>query len=261
MHRGGPFDPDRGVFIFISGRKGTGKSVLARRLFDAYPYDKLVIDPTGDVRQNLREEGAAFVNLTEPMPIRFPRAPADYGAPTVSFGPGGRRTRTEPVDRAARTPVTAVYVPDMGSADAEDEMDRALGLVLRNPGPTAAWVDEIGVLTRNGRTPPNLRRGLHHGRHDQLTLIEAGPRPKDIDPLCISQADHVMTFDTPNPMDRKRIAENIGWPPRLFDEAVHRLGEHEYLWFNAFDHTLTHMPKLPPRRRVYASGPLSQPTF
>jgi hypothetical protein len=243
VHRGGPFDPDKGVFFFISGRKGSGKSVFARRIFDSYPYDKLVIDPTGDVRKNLRDEGVQFVDLQEPMPLRFPHV-------------GTSMELDE-----ERRPTTAVYVPDMGSAEAEDEMDRALGLVLRNPGPTAAWVDEIGVLTRNGRTPPNLRRGLHHGRHDQLTLIQAGPRPKDIDPLCISQADIVVTFDTPNPMDRKRIAENIGWPPKYFDEAVFALGEHEYLMFNAFDHTLTHMPKLPPRRRVYAVGPVSQPTF
>lgn len=245
MRQGGVFDPDKGEFCFISGRKGSGKSVLARRLFDAYPYDKLVIDPTGDVRANLVDEGVQFVDLTEPMPLRFPRAPEGW----------------ERRDSGLVVPTIAVYVPDMGSDSAEDEMDRALGLVLRNPGPTAAWVDEIGTLTRNGRTPPNLRRGLHHGRHDQLTLIECGPRSKDIDPLCISQADHVFTFDTPNPMDRRRIAENIGWPPKVFDQAVMALGEHEYLWFNAREHTLTHMPKLPPRRRAYAVGPLNQPTF
>lgn len=244
MRRGGPFDPDRGEFLFVSGRKGSGKSVLARRFFEAYPYNKLVIDPTGDVSKSFAESGVPYVRLTEPMPTRFPRA-AD-----TSF-----------MDAQQDGPVTAVYVPDMGSAEAEDEMDRALGLALRNPGPTAAWVDEIGTLTRNGKTPPNLRRALHHGRHDQLTLVMCGPRPKDIDPLCVSQADHVFTFDTPNPMDRKRICENIGWPPDLFDQAVRDLGEHEYLWYDARAHTLTWMPKLPPRRRAYADGPVNQPMF
>lgn len=243
MRRGGPFDPDRGEFLFVSGRKGSGKSVLARRFFDAYPYDRLVIDPTGDVREGLVETGVKFVDLTEPMPTRFPRA-AD----------------TSHLDQTSDEPMTAVYVPDMGSAEAEDEMDRALGLGLRN-GRTAVWVDEIGTLTSNGRTPPNLRRALHHGRHSQLTLIMCGPRPKDIDPLCVSQADHVFTFDTPNPMDRKRLAENLGWPPALFDDAVRQLGPHEYLWFDARAHTLTWMPKLPPRRRAYADGPVNQPMF
>lgn len=243
MRRGGPFDPDRGEFLFVSGRKGSGKSVLARRFFDAYPYDRLVIDPTGDVRAGLVETGVKFVDLTEPMPTRFPRA-AD----------------TSHLDQTSDEPITAVYVPDMGSAEAQDEMDRALGLGLRN-GRTAVWVDEIGTLTSNGKTPPNLRRALHHGRHSQLTLIMCGPRPKDIDPLCVSQADHVFTFDTPNPMDRKRLAENLGWPPALFDDAVHQLGPHEYLWFDARAHTLTWMPKLPPRRRAYSVGPVDQPMF
>lgn len=235
MRSGGMFDPDKGAFFFISGRKGSGKSVLARRIFDSYPYDKLVIDPTGDVRQNLRDEGIEFVDLSEPLPPRFPK------------DPDGR-------------PVTAVFVPDMGSPTAEDEMDRALGLCLRN-GPCCCWVDEIGILSRPGRTPPNLRRALHHGRHDKLTLIEAGPRSKDLDPLCISQADEVMTFDTPNPLDRKRIAENIGWPPEEFDRAVFALGKHEYLWHHQEDHTLTHMPKLPPRRRALPAGPVRQELF
>lgn len=243
MRRGGSFDPDRGEFLFVSGRKGSGKSVLARRFFDAFPYDRLVIDPTGDVRAGLVESGVKFVDLTEPMPQRFPRSAADDvdGAEAPQF-------------------VTAVYVPDMGSADAEDEMDRALGLGLRNRR-TCVWVDEIGTLTRNSKTPPNLRRALHHGRHSQLTLIMCGPRPKDIDPLCVSQADHVFTFDTPNPMDRKRICENIGWPPAVFDQAVHDLGEHEYLWYDARAHALTWMPKLPPRRRALPAGPVNQPMF
>lgn len=242
MFSGGAMDPDKGVFAFVSGRKGSGKSVLAGRLFESFPHDRLVIDPTGDVSAGLTASGQQIVRLTEPMPTRFP-ASGDAG---MAKGSGG--------------PVTAVYVPDMGAPTAEDDMDRALGLGLRH-GRTAVWVDEIGVLTRAGRTPPNLRRALHHGRHSQLTLIMCGPRPKDIDPLCISQADHVFTFDTPNPLDRKRIAENLGWPPAYFDEAVHALGEHEYLWYDARAHTLTHMPKLPPRRRALPAGPVSAPTF
>lgn len=221
----------------MSGRKGSGKSVLARRLFEAYPYDRLVIDPTGDVRGALADDAVQFLDIEPPVPVRFPKG----------VGREGEQ-------------VTAIFVPDMGSHEADDEMDRALGLALRNRR-SAAWVDEIGTLTRNGKTPPNLRRALHHGRHSQLTLIMCGPRPKDIDPLCLSQADHVMTFDTPNPMDRKRICENIGWPPAEFDKAVNALGEHEYLWYNAREHVLTHMPKLPPRRRAHPAGPLNQPVF
>lgn len=220
-------DPDKGGQIFVGGKKGSGKSVMARNLFDSFPYDRLVIDVTGDVSADLRRDGVKFTKLTpDALPLRFP-----------SRGPDGE-------------PVTAVLVPDMGDErEAMAQMDRALGLALDNRK-TLAWVDEVGAATRNGITLPNLRRALHHGRHKQITLLLCGPRPKDIDPLCVSQADHVFIFRMPNPADRKRIAENIGWPPDRLDAAVHELQLHEYLWFNGPEDTLSHMPPLPHRHTV-----------
>lgn len=218
-------DPDKGGHVFISGKKGQGKSVLARRLFDSYPYDRLVLDVTGDLSADFSDQGVKVKRLTpDAMPLTFPHDPE-----------GGR--------------VTAVLAPDMGDeATAMDQMDRALGLALDNRR-TLVWVDEVGALTRAGRTPPNLRRALHHGRHRQLFLLLCGPRPIDVDPLCISQADCVATFKTPNPRDRARIAENIGWPPAKFDQAVHALATHEYLWFDSTDDSeqILHMPPLPRR--------------
>ncbi|MFD9242738.1 hypothetical protein ACFV0D_12560 [Streptomyces sp. NPDC059556] len=219
-------DPVKGGHVFISGKKGQGKSVLARRLFDTYPYDRLVLDVTGDLTADFRRDGLPFTKLTpDTLPLTFPKRHDD--------------------DR----PMTAVLAPDMGDeGTAMDQMDRALGLALDNRR-TLVWVDEVGALTRVGKTPPNLRRALHHGRHRQLFLLLCGPRPIDVDPLCISQADIVATFRTPNPRDRQRIAENIGWPPVKFDQAVHQLGTHEYLWFDATapEEELLHMPPLPRR--------------
>lgn len=220
-----PLDPDKGGHVFVSGKKGQGKSVLARRLFDSYPYDRLVLDVTGDLSDDFRDQGVPFVRLTgDTLPLTFPRDPEGH-------------------------PVTAVLAPDMGDeATAMDQMDRALGLALDNRR-TLVWVDEVGALTRAGRTPPNLRRALHHGRHRQLFLLLCGPRPIDVDPLCISQADVVATFKTPNPRDRARIAENIGWPPARFDQAVNALQTHEYLWFDSTEDSeeIVHMPPLPRR--------------
>lgn len=219
----GPIDPDKGSHIMIVGRKGQGKSVLARRLFDSFPYDRVILDVTGDIGRDLGEEGVPFARLTSPLPVRLPQ------------GEQGR-------------PVLAVYAPDMGSEESYDELDRALGLAIARRR-TCAWIDEIGSVTTRGRTPPNLRRALHHGRHSQLTLIMCGPRPMDIDPLCLSQSDHVFVFDLPNPADRKRVANSIGWPPEAFDRAVHDLGDHEFLWWDVIAQELRHMPRLPPRRR------------
>jgi nucleoside-triphosphatase THEP1 len=234
-------DPDAGAYVFITGKQGSGKSVLSRRLFDSYPYDRLVIDPTGDVARDLAAEGVPTVRIeiTEGMvPTRFPES-----------------------HNEDRPYVTAVFVPDMGSPTAVDDMDRALGLALRK-GRTCVWIDEIGRMTGTNSTPPALRRALHHGRHSQMTLIMAGPRPVAIDPLVVSQANFVGVFALPNPRDRDRVAAEIGWPPKAFAEAVHSLGLHEYLWYDAREPNeetrslgvLYHMPPLPPRR---SSGKIS----
>lgn len=223
------YDPTKGVFFFISGKKGSGKSVVARRVWDGYPFDKVVVDPTGDIRKNLRDEGVEFVDIPpDAIPVKLPRREDD------------------------QPPRIWVFVPDMGSPTAVDDMDRVMGLVLNYPGPTAIWVDEMGVYSKVGATPPNLRRALHHGRHDQLTLIQACPRPIWIDPLCIAQADVVITFRTPNKRDRDRIAEEIGIPPEEFSELVLSLQAYEHLWFDALANQgvgeLQVRPPLPPRR-------------
>jgi hypothetical protein len=228
--KGGPFNPDKGVFTFATGKKGSGKSYLTRRLVDSYPYDRLIIDVTGSIREDFRRERRPFVDLgKDALPLKFPR----------------------PVNEGER--VTAIYCPDMGSKDAITEADRAIGLALAH-GRCLIWIDEIGVVAPVHRTPPNFARVLHHGRHRKLTVMMAGPRPVAVDPLCLAQADHVFVFDLPNPNDRRRVAEEIGWPPQRFDEAVHGLGRHEYLWYNALadegQGELLHMPALPPVPRA-----------
>ena len=211
-------DPDKGSHIFVTGRKGQGKSILCRHLFDSFPYDRVCIDPTGDVRADMRRQASPFTELTDPLPVRLP------------VDPDGQ-------------PQAFVYVPDPGAPEYLDNIDRAVGLAMLH-GKTCLWVDEVGEVTRAGVTPPNFRRALHHGRHRQLTLLLAGPRPIDVNPLCVSQADHVFIFHLPNPADGKRVAENIGWPPREFEKAVHNLGDHEFLWWSTKAQELTHLPAL-----------------
>src|SRR5690348_16779087 len=110
-------DPVKGGHVFISGKKGQGKSVLARRLFDTYPYDRLVLDVTGDLTADFRRDGVKFVTLTpDALPLSFPSG--DDGEP-----------------------VTAVLAPDMGDEGAAmDQMDRGLGLALDHRR-TLVWCD------------------------------------------------------------------------------------------------------------------------
>lgn len=223
---GALIDPDKGAHVLIVGRRGSGKSYLARRLFDTYPYDSLVLDITGDLWRDFVADGTkddpdlVLTRLTAPMPARLP----------------------EPDDEGRRQ--IFVLGPDMGDAGALDDVDRCIGLALRR-GRMLVWMDEIGVICPIGRTGPNMRRYLHHGRHHEMTGLACGPRPIDIDPLVLSQADHVFCFPLANPADRRRVADSIGWEPKEFDAAVHDLRPHEFLLWTGDTNELLHMPPLP----------------
>lgn len=233
-------DPYRGVFIFASGRKGSGKSVVCRAWADTYPFDKVIVDPTHDIRDDYRREGIEFEELkADALPARLPRFNPDQ-------------------------PRTYIFCPDMGSPTCVDDMDRVVGLALGR-GPTLLWVDEFGTLTNGNKTPPNTRRVLHHGRHDQLTFLCACPRPMDIDGLAINQADLVYMFVTANPDDRQRIAKNIDRPVSEIEEVnaeLKRRGDHWHALYKQPVDELWIMPPLPrprrsERRRVGHPGDLA----
>lgn len=234
-----PPDPRRAFYVCATGKKGTGKSHYCRAWFDPYPFDRLVIDVTGDLARDFTAEGVDHIRIAPDwIPARLP----------------------DPPDEESRR-VTAVYVPDMGSSTAIDDMDRVIGLILRGADQRGLlWIDETGAVTRGQMTPPNLRRVLHHGRHHNLTCLLASPRPIDIDPLCIAQADMVATFRTPQVYDRQRIARTIGYDQALFDKLNAGLTGHQYMAYDAVDDQMYVCPPLPPRRpgrNAYAPVPSS----
>lgn len=214
-------DPRKAVQIFVTGKKGYGKTELAYHLFDGYPFDRLLIDPNGDVKTP-----EDTLELEAPLPSRWP----------------GELYR-EHFERK-KGPQTLAFRPDPGLAEWRDDMDRAVGLAFAH-GRTCLFVDEAHEAAPANQTPPHMRRALRQGRHADLTLILATPRPMTIDPLCISAADYVYVFKLPTPTDRRRVAENIGWDPRDFDDAVAALGKFEFLRYDHAADQLAHYPKLP----------------
>jgi hypothetical protein len=232
---GKPPDPAKGVYVFASGRKGSGKSVVCRAWFDSYPFDRVVIDPTHDLREDFRRDGIEFEELhADALPARLP-----------AYDPQHRKTW--------------IFCPDMGSPTAVDDMDRVVGLALGR-GPTLLWCDEFGTLTRANKTPPNTRRLLHHGRHDHLTFLCACPRPMDIDGLAINQADKVYTFRTANPDDLERIAKNIGYDAAEFAQHNKDLTARGPHWHTLYDQAtdqLWIMPPLP--RKRHGKLPIADP--
>ena len=219
-----------GRIITCLGKKRSGKSKIGRLIFDSYPGDRLVIDVNGtdgpvDGAHELRGDVQEWAGARWPEHLR-----------------------------EDREPMLLRYVPDAGSSTFVEDMDAVVGVAWRRQG-VCILVHEMGLLAPAGRTPPNVRRVLQSNRHRRTTLIACAPRPITMDPLVLQQSDLAYVFDLPNPDDRRRVADNIGWPPKEFEAAVHQLRKHEYLRFDANedapddetqpDMRLVHFPPLP----------------
>lgn len=235
----GQLEISDGRVIFATGKKKSGKSVLARMLADSYPGDLVVLDVAGDDGPTGKDV-VIWRGPVDTLPTTWPeeRRPDD----------GGR--------------MVLRYIADAGSATFAEDMDHVVGIAIqhgkrqRNKGRIGACllIHEVGIVAPIHRTKPHMRRALMHNRHNALTLIMAGPRPKEIDTLVLTQADLVYIFETRNPDDQKRLADDIGWSPRDMHEAIKGLGPHEYLRFDANeeqppdgqpDIRLVHFPALP----------------
>lgn len=238
----GELEPGAAAIITIVGRKGSGKSILACSFAAAWPYDMVVLDVAGD-------------DGPDPRPRDHP------GTHDVHHltDPVGELPSTWPEQwRQERRPMILRYVPDPGSATEAEDLDHMVGMAYHHSSPdhpAMLVVHEIGRVAPAGRTGAHMRRVLNHSRHRALTCVFAGPRTLTVDPLVISQADLVYTFELHQPMDRRRIAENIGWDPGDFDQQVSSLGRFEHLRHDAredkpeqegdTDFRLVHLDPLP----------------
>jgi hypothetical protein len=220
----GTQDPYKAVQICVVGMKGSGKTELAYRLFDTYPFDRVAIDPNRD--------------------LKMPDDTVELDLPVPSRWPGEQVQRIQGEERRKRQ--TLYFSPDFYEPTYREDMDRIMGMAY-NHGRACVLFDEVHEGAPANQTPPHMRRSLRQGRHRKQTLILATPRPMTVDPLVISNADWVYAFTLPNPDDRKRVAKNIGWAERDFDAAMAELGPFEYLRYEhkAGGGELVHLPPLP----------------
>lgn len=216
----GQLDPAAAAIILSTGKKGSGKTINSLVIAQSWPYDMVVIDVAGDDGPMETKPGTGthdrftIHGTVEDLPRKWPE-----------------HLRADPP-----RPMILRYVPDPGSPTELEDMDAVVGLAMQHsgdPNPVMLVIHEIGRVAPANRTPPHMRRVLNHNRHRALTCVFAGPRPKTIDPLVIAQADLVYVFELKSPYDRKYVSDAIGWDPGEFDQAVHDLGLHEYLRFDA----------------------------
>lgn len=216
-------NPDLNQLMLVIGRKGSGKSVFARETFREWPYvDKLVIDPTGD---------------------------ADPGDDLGTITLRGKPPEQLPAPKRRGEFVVARWIADPSSSTYREDLDRALGAALYPKNRrVVVWVDEAGEVFPANRTGPNARTLLQQSRHWYTSAVLCCPRPINIDPLCLAQADRVVMYDLPHPRDRERVAAAIGIPPVVLAghlDDVRARGAHWYLLYDARAHELFVCPPLP----------------
>ena len=226
-------DPDRSNIILCVGTKGSGKSEGGRLIFDGWPYDRVMVDITGDARP----DDPATVPMTAPFPAAMPDPE-----------PGTTRTtvwaRLDP--RRSNEKAGAGWT----MLDRDHDAAMALGLYPRHRK-ALVMIDEYGRAATANKIPPNIDLALMSSRHYNLTLVLCCPRPTRIPVLTIEQADKVLIFDTPNTDDRERLAKNMGYPLRRFEDAYQetmRRGPHSFLLFDKRQRKLFGCPPLPLER-------------
>lgn len=205
------------------GRAGSGKSVFNRRLYQSWPGHKLAIDVNGHAEPGEDAERIGREQLTRAWPKP----------------PMGERPR----------PRNLHFEADPGSATYVDDLDRAVGMTLfPKDQPTMLWAGEVGEMMPNGRTGPHMRRLLMQNRHHRVTALFDGPRPMYVNPLVLAQSSLVAIFHLPNPRDRQRVAESIGYPAQRFNaecEETVRRGPYWFLLWHADAHKLYRLAPLP----------------
>lgn len=230
----GLLDISKAPIVVCAGRKGSGKTVTALMLAQSFPYDVVVIDVAGD-------DGPMGPGIVE-------------WSDTAEFLP-----RSFPSDATERDGDRIVlrYVPDAGSSTFLEDMDAVVGVALHHSTkkrPAMLVIHEAGVAAPANKTRPHMRRVLAHSRHAGLVVVLTMPRTLTIDPAILGQSDVGYIFDLPNPHDRRRVAEEIGWNPRAFAAGCDRLELHECLRYDvkepapapgATDYRLLHLPPFP----------------
>jgi hypothetical protein len=178
----------------VTGRSGSGKSLLARAIFLSAAAPRLIIDPAD----------SDLTDVDGAVTFRDPKRP--------------------PADAA-----TARFVPsDPGDRDAYDAVYRW----AFERFPRYTWLDEAGIAAPAQGGPRWLNTYIVQGRKRALGHVACHPRPREVNRNLIAQAAHVFVFDLPNPDDRRHLADLMGLPVAELDADLAALPEFGFLWWD-----------------------------
>lgn len=146
------------VFLFL-GRRGSGKSHLARRVSSAYPR-KVIFDTLGEYSDTDGLVCHSFEDFSKKI-----------------------------LETEHSESFTIIYQFDVECADQTDEFNHAMR-VLWYRGNVLVVVEEIQNFASTHNLPHWLRQSLFTGRHRQMGLVFTTQRPGECHKSIISQASH-----------------------------------------------------------------------
>lgn len=241
-------NPAKGAFISSFGPKGFGKSEFITRYTIAYPYNGLLMDLTGDVdpghtfTRPISQELYYLAMELEGLKGQSLEGLAEFRAKVrAAWMPEGR-------------PVKYRYMPQFHQDGWLERSDLFIGLAYLC-GRVFIHLDEIDDEAPVNNTPRWTRLALRLGRHEELSMGMAGPRPSEISPLVLNQSDLVTIHGQLHELDVKRMAkqlhlkdaELLGLIEELKSYDRDGVEVHEYIAFVKNTRELLIMPPLPAR--------------
>jgi hypothetical protein len=254
-------DPDKGAFVASFGPKGTGKSELITRLFARFPYNGLLIDYARDVDPQYR--------FTEPIPPAVHALANELGAmgdvDPSSLGSFIDRLRVAWRGDPSKRFRKYRYVPNFVAKDWLERTDNYIGLAYLLER-CAVELDEINEEAPVGSTPRWTRAMLRVGRHQRCSMLMAGPRPTDLDPMVLNQADVVTVHGQLHELDIRRMAKQLHLKDAELMSLIQNLARYErgdsplegvgdFLAYFKRGGDLAIYPPLPPRPKSMRARP------
>lgn len=190
------------VFLTL-GRRGSGKSYLARRLSEAYPR-KVIFDSLGEYSDSDGVICHSFDSFCEEV-LKTENSP--------SF--------------------TLIYQFDVESENNANEFNQALR-VLYFRGSVLIIVEEIQLYSSPHNLPVWLKNCLLTGRHRNLGLMFTTQRPGECHKTIISQSNHVFCGSLHEKNDIEYTRCVLG--ERAYDLAT--LKERHFIYFRPGKETL-----------------------
>lgn len=197
--------------VFLSGKTRSGKTVLARHLFDTFTgARRTAVDPKG----RLHFPGVA--------PARTPEE-LDLAAPLSHFIPS--------------------HLEDW-------EYEEVFRRLWFAGGPRVIWLDEAFGPTKGGWAPKYLRMIVQQGAEAGIGLLACSQRTKNVEATLRTEAEHLIFFvPAPHRLDLDALAQEIGIGADELAAAMRQLqaeeGQHSHFWYRRNSDELVPCAPLP----------------